>query len=163
MVAKIVISRPWAPERRISAQVPFCVAALNVGVQAAAPPHIWVFSFQKLKRNGELPNGRYIPMDERKTSLQGFDPCGFGNRLRSARKVFGITQEELAEKLCVDRNHIARMERGARVCSIDLLVELAEVLNVSTDYLLVGISSSDAAKEKLLSTIKQLTQIAQSL
>ena len=102
-------------------------------------------------------------MDERKISLQGFDPCGFGNRLRSARKVFGITQEELAEKLCVDRNHIARMERGARVCSIDLLVELAEVLNVSTDYLLVGISSSDAAKKKLLSTIKQLTQIAQSL
>lgn len=92
-----------------------------------------------------------------------FDPLEFGKRLQNTRKALGITQEELADRISVDRNHITRMERGIRVCSIDLLVELAAALEVSTDYLLVGTSSSDAAKKKLLSAIEQLTQIARSL
>ncbi len=74
-------------------------------------------------------------MNNSKTSLQGFDPRGFGKRLQSARKALGITQEELAERLRVDRNHVTRMERGIRVCSIDLLVDMAVLLDVSTDYL----------------------------
>lgn len=92
-----------------------------------------------------------------------FDPVKFGQRLQDTRKSLGITQEALAEILSVDRNHVTRMERGVRVCSIDLLVDLAAVLKVSTDYLLIGVSSSDAAKKRLLATIDQLTQIAQSL
>lgn len=92
-----------------------------------------------------------------------FDPAEFGKRLQSARKSLGVTQDELADRISVDRNHITRMERGIRVCSIDLLVELAAALNVSTDYLLVGTSSSDAAKKKLLSAIDLLAQIALNL
>lgn len=92
-----------------------------------------------------------------------FNPVEFGKRLQIARKAHGVTQEELADRISVDRNHITRMERGVRVCSIDLLVELAMALEVSTDYLLRGVSSADAAKKRLLTTIEQLTQIAQSL
>ena len=55
-----------------------------------------------------------------------FDPAGFGERLQKARKASGLTQEGLAEKLAVDRNHVSRMERGTRVCSIDLLVEIGK-------------------------------------
>lgn len=97
------------------------------------------------------------------TSGTHFDPLEFGKRLQRTRKAHGITQEELAERISVDRNHVTRMERGIRVCSIDLLVELATALEVSTDYLLMGASSADAAKKRLLTTIDQLTQIAQSL
>lgn len=102
-------------------------------------------------------------MNNSKTSLQGFDPYGFGKRLQSARKALGITQEELAERLHVDRNHVTRMERGIRVCSIDLLVEISVALEVSTDYLLTGETSSMVIKQKLLAVIEQLNQIAQNL
>ena len=70
---------------------------------------------------------------------------------------------ERAERLCVDRNHITRMERGIRACSIDLLVELSVALGVSTDYLLTGKTGSMAIKQKLLTVIEQLNQIAQNL
>lgn len=102
-------------------------------------------------------------MNDSKMPLQGFDPRDFGKRLQNARKVLGITQEELAERLRVDRNHITRMERGIRACSIDLLVELSVALGVSTDYLLTGKTGSMAIKQKLLTVIEQLNQIAQSL
>lgn len=97
------------------------------------------------------------------TAMAHFNPIEFGKRLQIARKALGVTQEELADSISVDRNHITRMERGIRVCSIDLLVELAAALEVSTDYLLMGASSAETAKKRLLTTIDQLTQIAQSL
>ncbi len=96
-------------------------------------------------------------------AIPRFNPCEFGKRLQKARKDFNITQEELAERLCVDRNHITRMERGIRVCSIDLLVEISVALEVSTDYLLTGETSSMVIKRKLLAVIEQLNQIAQNL
>lgn len=102
-------------------------------------------------------------MNDNKTPSQGFDPRGFGKRLQNVRKALGITQEDLAERLHVDRNHIARMERGIRVCSIDLLVEVAALLDVSTDYLLVGTATDITTKQKLLAAIEELNIIAQSL
>ncbi len=102
-------------------------------------------------------------MNDNNTALGGFDPYSFGKRLQCARKALDITQEELAARLRVDRNHITRMERGIRVCSIDLLVEMAAILNVSTDYLLVGTVTISAAKQKLLTAIEELSKIAQSL
>lgn len=66
-------------------------------------------------------------MNESKTPLQSFDPYSFGKRLQNLRKACGVTQEELAVRLCVDRGHIARIERGSRACSIDLLVEITGI------------------------------------
>ena len=45
-----------------------------------------------------------------------------------------LTQEQLADLLNVSRIHVARIERGAQACSIDLLVEIADTRNVSTDF-----------------------------
>lgn len=101
--------------------------------------------------------------DKNTTTLPGFDPQSFGKRLQSARKALGITQEEFAAQLRVDCNHISRMERGVRVCSIDLLVEMAALLDVSTDYLLVGTAMASATKQKLLTAINELNTIVQSL
>lgn len=98
-----------------------------------------------------------------KVELLRFNPKNFGMRLRNARNALGITQEELAEMLCVERTHIARMEIGKRVCSVDLLVEMAMVLEVSTDYLLVEPTTNATAKQKLLIAIRQLNEIVQNL
>ena len=67
-----------------------------------------------------------------------FDQVEFGKRLRELRLSRGMTQEELAEALNINLDHMRKMERGKEGCSIDLLLEIAIYFNVSTDYLLMG-------------------------
>ena len=93
-----------------------------------------------------------------------FNQSDFGSRVRKCRKLAEITQEELANRIGVDRNHISRIERGAKACSIDLLVELSAALHVSTDYLLTGQSiDREAIRTQVLSVISLLSRIAQNL
>lgn len=96
-------------------------------------------------------------------SMMYFDPIKFGKRLQKSRKLAGITQEELANSLSVDRNTIGRMERGIRSCSFDLLVEICSILNVSSDYLLMGKDEIKVSKEELLKTVSKLNTIVQNL
>lgn len=50
-----------------------------------------------------------------------------------------MTQEQLAEALgLASKQHISRMERGKSGCSIDLIAEIAQVLEISLDYLILG-------------------------
>ena len=57
-----------------------------------------------------------------------FDQEAFGKRLEELRNIKGMTQEELAEKLNISREHLGRIERGKYGCSIDLLIELSFTL-----------------------------------
>lgn len=59
-----------------------------------------------------------------------------GNRIRNKRKAMGWTQEQLAEAIGVSTSFIGHIERGSRKSSIDTLVELANVMDVSADFLL---------------------------
>lgn len=101
-------------------------------------------------------------MNGRNTSVQGFNPQDFGKRLQNARKALGITQDDLAERLNVERSHVARMEIGVRGCSVDLLAEIATQLKVSADYLL-GVKDVDAKRQALLLAIEELEKVVQSL
>ena len=93
-----------------------------------------------------------------------FRPAEFGKRVQELRKINGLTQEELAAKIGVDKLHISRMERGVAACSIDLLLDLASTLRVSTDYLLMGKNpEKEITRTQLISVISQLSFIAQSL
>jgi len=60
----------------------------------------------------------------------------FYKRLRNTRKANSLTQEELAEKADISRVMISRYESGSVMPTVDVLVSLADALNVSTDYLL---------------------------
>ena len=51
--------------------------------------------------------------------------------------------EELALRLNIGHEHMNKIERGKRGCSIDILLELSEVFGVSTDYLLTGKRAGD--------------------
>ena len=59
-----------------------------------------------------------------------------GKRIRAYRKLFDMTQEELAKAVGVSCSFIGHIERGTRKLSVDTLVHLAEVLQVSCDTLL---------------------------
>ena len=93
-----------------------------------------------------------------------FDQTEFGKRLHDIRTLRGLTQEALAEKVSVEKQHISRMERGVNACSIDLLVELSCVLGVSTDYLLTGKDSQkERIKNILMDIIAKLMELLKML
>lgn len=60
----------------------------------------------------------------------------FGDQLKKARKDKELTQEELAEKLNLSRQTILRWEKNQVFPDISNLKTVAQVLDVSFDYLL---------------------------
>ena len=61
---------------------------------------------------------------------------GIGKKLRKVRICSGMTQQELADKLGVTKAIISAYEKNKTMPSFIRLVELAELFDVSTDYLL---------------------------
>ncbi len=66
-----------------------------------------------------------------------------GEKIRFARKCCGLSQEQLAEKMCVSRSAIAKWETDKGMPDIENLKMLSRLLNVSVDSLLSD--SVDAA------------------
>ena len=60
----------------------------------------------------------------------------FGEKLKEARKEAGLSQEQLAEKMSVSRSAIAKWENDKGMPDINNLKAIAQLLNVSIDYLL---------------------------
>lgn len=103
-----------------------------------------------------------LPLQKGQTMY--FRPVEFGKRLQELRKLNGLTQEELAVRVGVEKLHISRMERGVAACSIDLLLDLSSALSVSTDYLLTGKNpDKEIIRTQVFSVISQLSIIAQSI
>ncbi len=94
-----------------------------------------------------------------------FDNVKFGERLQKARTDAGFTQESLAFALDLkSKAQISRMERGIATCTFELLINIADLLHVSADYLLTG-KELDAAgtKAELRDVIEQLKTIADGM
>jgi len=60
----------------------------------------------------------------------------FGRRVRSLRERIGISQQELALRVELDRTYIGSVERGERNVSLVNIHKLAVGLNVRADELL---------------------------
>lgn len=60
----------------------------------------------------------------------------FGDRLRELREKSGMTQQQLAERIWVSKAAISNYELYERNPSPEILIKLAKVFHVSTDYLL---------------------------
>ena len=59
-----------------------------------------------------------------------FDHKAYGDRIKRLRRGKGLTQEQLAEKLCVSRTYIGKIEKGSQVGPIELAAELAVLFDV---------------------------------
>ncbi|MGG0619695.1 helix-turn-helix transcriptional regulator [Bacillus altitudinis] len=57
-------------------------------------------------------------------------------RLKSVRKNKGLTQEELAKRVKTTKGTISNYENGHSTPSNEMLKDLADALNTTTDYLL---------------------------
>lgn len=67
-------------------------------------------------------------MDQRKTGK-------FIAELRKSRK---LTQQQLEQKLYVDRTTISKWELGQNTISVEILLQIASIFDVSINELIVG-------------------------
>ena len=61
-----------------------------------------------------------------------------GERIRQLRIKNGLTQEKTANALNIDQSYYGRVETGKKGCSVDLFIQLANLFDVSLDYLILG-------------------------
>jgi transcriptional regulator with XRE-family HTH domain len=81
------------------------------------------------------------------------DYISIGKRIKFERIKTKLTQAELAEKSNITTAFVGQIERGETKLSLETLVNIANVLEVSVDYILrdnVKTNSSSAIKELLL-------------
>jgi len=65
------------------------------------------------------------------------------SRLVYARERLNMTQEELGEKVGAHKQQVYRWEKGINIPSSDVMARMAEVLAVTSDYLLGLVDEPD--------------------
>lgn len=73
------------------------------------------------------------------------DYVAMGRRIRAYRKQCGMTQAALAESVGISTSFIGHIERGTRITSLETLVGLSNVLEVSLDALVTGADPGPAS------------------
>lgn len=83
-----------------------------------------------------------------------------GERIRQLRQQRGWSQAQLSKKLRVHQKQISGYERGIHAPSVELLIRMAELFNVSLDYI-----AFDDRKEKTTAPIadRELMQAVQEI
>ncbi len=61
--------------------------------------------------------------------------AGMPNRVSELRKAHGWTQQQLADKLYVDKNTISRIENGTHF-TLENLIRISNVFEVTLDYIM---------------------------
>lgn len=64
------------------------------------------------------------------------DKVELGAKIREVRKECGYTQEKLAEMADIGTMYLGEIERGEKMPSLKIFIQLLESLNVSADYIL---------------------------
>ena len=92
-----------------------------------------------------------------------------GPRIAHARRVRGLTQEQLAKLIGRPKNSVSDWERDRRVPSIDVIAEIADALRVSIDDLVRGdldkalLDQKSGSEESAQITAGQLDALRQRL
>lgn len=66
-----------------------------------------------------------------------------GKRISSLRKEHHMTQEQLAEHLDISIKHCSCVERGTASLSLERLIDVCDLFDVSLDYLVRGIQGDN--------------------
>lgn len=81
-----------------------------------------------------------------------------GERIIQLRKQQNLSQEELAKKAEVSRTIIGNYERNTNTPSIEVLIKLARVFNVSLDYL-IGEGELSSLDKDFLKRIEDIEKL----
>ncbi len=88
-------------------------------------------------------------------SLLLIDMLDIGSRIAELRKAANWSQEELAKKIGSSRVMIGNYERNSNTPSIDILLKLAQVFDVSVDFL-VGQGKAAKFNKETLARIEDM-------
>lgn len=70
------------------------------------------------------------------------------NRVAEIRKEHGLTQQELADKLYVDKRTISRIENGTYL-TLENLIRISTVFGVSLDYIMLRCENRKSPPENI--------------
>lgn len=82
----------------------------------------------------------------------------FGDRLRRFREEKDITQQQMAELIPMNQSNYSKIERNIQQPSLDQLIRIVEILNITLDELL-GIDPSIYLKRKVKEIEKDIETI----
>ena len=85
----------------------------------------------------------FFPVIGRKEEKMTKEKNTVGSRIRECRKAMGLSQEALAELLYMKKNTICRYENDEHDIPSSNIVALAEALETTPDYLLLGKTEED--------------------
>lgn len=77
------------------------------------------------------------------------DMIKVGNQIALLRKNKGLTQNDLGERLGITFQAVSKWERGETLPDTAILVDLAEILETTVDYILTGGEKSISFKGKI--------------
>jgi len=88
------------------------------------------------------------------------DLSPIGSRIKAARENKKMTQEDLAALLDMSTTHISVIERGVKPPKLETFIRIANVLGVSSDYLLMDIidNPADVVAGEISELISKLSQ-----
>ncbi|MDD9146927.1 helix-turn-helix domain-containing protein [Sporolactobacillus sp. KGMB 08714] len=86
-----------------------------------------------------------------------------GDRIKQLRKEHGLTQAQLAEILNIKKTTISNYETGYSTPSNEMLKNLANVLDASTDYLLERTNNPDLTEKDEDDIAKTMNKLKKNL
>ncbi len=92
--------------------------------------------------NGIIAGYKFEVKGVLKKILEGFFML-IGDSFKRFRKEYGLTQQNVADALKIQKSSYQRYEQGKVVPAATVIIELSNFFNVSTDYLL-GCSDNPA-------------------
>jgi transcriptional regulator with XRE-family HTH domain len=85
-------------------------------------------------------------------------PIELGKFIAKLRNEKGLTQDDLAEKLFIDKRKISRWECGTSIPDFDLLIKLSEILDVSLYELSICKKiENEKLTKKIINSFKNIT------
>lgn len=69
---------------------------------------------------------------------QLYEKSAAGRRIRRRRETLGITRHEIAQKIGKAEKYYADIERGYCGMSLDTMINIADCLGITLDYLVFG-------------------------
>ena len=78
-----------------------------------------------------------------------------GQRIKTQRIRSGITQEELAERMCIPKSTISAYENDKVDIKSSVLIVLSKELDTDANYLL-GLGETDSTLQELILVIKSM-------
>ena len=75
-----------------------------------------------------------------------------GSRIKQAREQSRVTQERLAEQIEVSVQYVSDLERGKVGASVATIIKICQTLQVSCDYLLLGVEAAGSIYSPVIPT-----------